>query len=238
MTVPSFRVDVAREVDLIEEVGRHYGFDRLPVTFPALAAHQPPPDPRIARDRLVRQVLTAAGFSEAMTFAFIESQAALPFCEPGVEPPAIANPLSEKFAVLRPSLLAGARSIPARTTAGAAARTSGCSRPAAGSRRPARGARPRSSWCGAACRAALVGAGARGGFLRRERGRRAAVRGVRRRARRSSRRPTARISCAAARPTCAPAARALGVVGQLAAGDRRGARASRRRRDLRRRDRY
>jgi phenylalanyl-tRNA synthetase beta chain len=42
-----------------------------------------------------------------MTFAFIERQAALPFCEPGVEPAAIANPLSEKFAVLRPSLLAG-----------------------------------------------------------------------------------------------------------------------------------
>ena len=107
VTVPTFRVDVTREVDLIEEVGRHYGFDRLPVTFPALAAPQAPPDPRIVRDRRVRQVLTAAGFSESMTFAFIERQAAVPFCEPGTEPPAIANPLSEKFAVLRPSLLAG-----------------------------------------------------------------------------------------------------------------------------------
>ena len=36
VTVPTFRVDVAREVDLIEEVGRHYGFDRIPATFPAL----------------------------------------------------------------------------------------------------------------------------------------------------------------------------------------------------------
>jgi phenylalanyl-tRNA synthetase beta chain len=107
VTVPSFRVDVTREVDLIEEVGRHYGFDRLPVTFPALSAAQSPPDPIIARERLVRQVLTAAGFSEAMTFAFIERQAALPFCDPGTTPVAIANPLSEKFAVLRPSLLPG-----------------------------------------------------------------------------------------------------------------------------------
>jgi phenylalanyl-tRNA synthetase beta chain len=107
VTVPSFRVDVTREEDLIEEVGRHYGFDRLPVRFPPLATHQPPPDPRIARDRLVRLALTSAGFSESMTFAFIEKPAALPFCEPGVEPPAIANPLSEKFAVLRPSLIAG-----------------------------------------------------------------------------------------------------------------------------------
>ncbi|MEN3340019.1 MAG: phenylalanyl-tRNA synthetase beta chain, partial [Acidobacteriota bacterium] len=107
VTVPTFRVDVAREADLIEEVGRHYGFDRLPTRFPSLAAPQGPPDARVNRDRTVRLALTAAGFSESMTFAFIERQAALPFCEPGAEPVAIANPLSEKFAVLRPSLLAG-----------------------------------------------------------------------------------------------------------------------------------
>ena len=107
VTVPSFRVDVVREEDLIEEVGRHYGFDRLPVRFPPLDAAQPPPDPIIVRDRLIRQTLTAAGFSEAMTFAFIERQAALPFCERGVDPAAIQNPLSEKFAALRPSLLPG-----------------------------------------------------------------------------------------------------------------------------------
>jgi len=107
VTVPTFRVDVTREEDLIEEVGRHYGFDRLPVRFPPLTSAQAPPDPSVARDRRVRQVLTSAGFSEAMTFAFIERTAALPFCEPGIEPTAILNPLSEKFAVLRPSLLPG-----------------------------------------------------------------------------------------------------------------------------------
>jgi phenylalanyl-tRNA synthetase beta chain len=105
--VPSFRVDVSREIDLIEEVGRHYGFDRLPATFPALTTPQAPPDVQIARDRNVRRVLHAAGFSEAVTFAFIERAAAIPFCAPGVEPAAIANPLSEKFAVLRPSLIPG-----------------------------------------------------------------------------------------------------------------------------------
>jgi phenylalanyl-tRNA synthetase beta chain len=105
--VPGFRVDVSREIDLIEEVGRHYGFDKLPATFPPLTAAQPAPDPRIARDRAVRRLLLGAGFSEAMTFAFIERSAALPFCAQGSEPPAIANPLSEKFAVLRPSLLPG-----------------------------------------------------------------------------------------------------------------------------------
>jgi phenylalanyl-tRNA synthetase beta chain len=107
VTVPSFRVDVTREADLIEEVGRHYGFDRLPATFPPLSVPQRPPDPAIARERTVRQVLAAAGFSESMTFAFVEREAALPFCTPGTDPAAIANPLSEKYAVLRPSLLPG-----------------------------------------------------------------------------------------------------------------------------------
>jgi phenylalanyl-tRNA synthetase beta chain len=107
VTVPSFRVDVAREADLIEEVGRHYGFDRLPTTFPALEVPQPAPPASLALERRVRQILIATGFSEASTFAFVEKEAAAPFSEPGAEPHAIANPLSEKFAVLRPSLLVG-----------------------------------------------------------------------------------------------------------------------------------
>jgi phenylalanyl-tRNA synthetase beta chain len=107
VTVPTYRVDVAREADLIEEVGRHFGFDRLPTTFPALEAPQPAPPASLALDRLVRQVALSAGFSECATFAFIEKDAAIPFCGAGVEPFPIANPLSEKFAVLRPSLLPG-----------------------------------------------------------------------------------------------------------------------------------
>ena len=107
VTVPSFRVDVSREADLIEEVGRHHGFDRLPTTFPALASPQPAPPASLVLERRVRQVLLATGFSESSTFAFVEKEAAVPFCDPGTEPQAIANPLSEKFAVLRPSLLAG-----------------------------------------------------------------------------------------------------------------------------------
>jgi phenylalanyl-tRNA synthetase beta chain len=55
----------------------------------------------------VRQILLATGFSEASTFAFVEQEAAAPFSDPGTDPVPIANPLSEKFAVLRPSLLVG-----------------------------------------------------------------------------------------------------------------------------------
>ena len=106
VTVPTRRVDVVREVDVIEEVARHYGFDRIPPTFPALRAAAPPMDPRITRARHLRRVLTGAGFSEAVTFGFIAEPAALPFAAPG-DVAAIANPLSETFAVLRPSALPG-----------------------------------------------------------------------------------------------------------------------------------
>jgi len=106
VNVPTRRVDVSREVDLIEEVARHYGFDRLPSTFPPLTAAPPPIDPRIGRARHLRSVMTAAGFSEAMTFGFVASSAATPFAAAGELVP-IANPLSESFAVLRPSVLSG-----------------------------------------------------------------------------------------------------------------------------------
>ena len=104
--VPTFRVDVQREIDLVEEVGRHDGYASLPATFPELGEAQAAPDARTMLDRRLRHVLTACGMSEAMTFAFIERAAALPF-EAGAEPAALANPLSEKYAVLRPSLLPG-----------------------------------------------------------------------------------------------------------------------------------
>jgi phenylalanyl-tRNA synthetase beta chain len=104
--VPTSRTDVAREDDLIEEVARHYGYDRLPTTFPALTEFPPRPDPRLARDRLARRVLNAGGFSEAITMAFIPADAASAFAaSPQLVP--IAYPLSEMFAVLRPSLVPG-----------------------------------------------------------------------------------------------------------------------------------
>jgi phenylalanyl-tRNA synthetase beta chain len=104
---PTYRVDLRREVDLIEEVGRHHGFDRIEPTFPALVRPASPPDPRVGRDQLVRRVLTAAGLSEAVTFGFVEAKAVVLFDGGPARTVAIANPLSAKFDTLRPLLLAG-----------------------------------------------------------------------------------------------------------------------------------
>ena len=106
VTTPSWRVDIKRQVDLIEEVGRHHGFEHLPSTFPGVQQAPASSDPRIARDRRIRTALLGMGYSEAITFAFIEAAVAEPFLQ-GEAPVALANPLSEKFAVMRPSLLPG-----------------------------------------------------------------------------------------------------------------------------------
>jgi phenylalanyl-tRNA synthetase beta chain len=104
VTVPSFRVDVSREIDLIEEVGRHWGLDRIPAHFPALASVPRVAAPGVARGRLVRRTLCGAGLQEAVTFTFMDAAAAAPYQTDG--PVTLTNPLSEKFAVLRPSIVA------------------------------------------------------------------------------------------------------------------------------------
>jgi phenylalanyl-tRNA synthetase beta chain len=106
VSVPSWRIDVARDVDLIEDVARHYGYDRLPTTFPPLTAVPAKPDVRIEQDRAIRRLAAAAGFNECVTFSFIAEKAAREFTGAADLVP-ILNPLSETFAVLRPSLLPG-----------------------------------------------------------------------------------------------------------------------------------
>jgi phenylalanyl-tRNA synthetase beta chain len=106
VSVPSWRVDVARDVDLVEEVARHFGYDRLPTTFPALTTVPARPSARLEQDRAVRRLVSAAGFNECVTFSFIADKAAREFAAEADLVP-IANPLSETFAVLRPSLLPG-----------------------------------------------------------------------------------------------------------------------------------
>jgi len=106
VTVPAWRNDVTREIDLVEEVARHQGYEKIPTTFPALSRTPPTPDLRLRRDRAVRGWLIGSGFTEAVTFTFIERPVALQFADER-QVVGIQNPLSEKFAVLRPSLLPG-----------------------------------------------------------------------------------------------------------------------------------
>jgi phenylalanyl-tRNA synthetase beta chain len=103
--VPSFRPDVSREVDLVEEVARTRGFDAIPAVLPAVRASRDA-GPREALRRRARDAAVALGLSEAITYAFV---APADLETLGAPPPAVklVNPLSERGTVMRTSLLPG-----------------------------------------------------------------------------------------------------------------------------------
>jgi len=111
ITVPSFRVDVSRPEDLIEEVARLSGFDTIPTTFPRLPAGERPPAARLDLRQRIKTILTGFGFTEVITYSFIHSLSCdrllLPADDPRRQPVALLNPLAEDQAVMRPSLVPG-----------------------------------------------------------------------------------------------------------------------------------
>lgn len=101
-TRPSWRRDVAREVDLVEEVARHYGFDKFSARLPAAkqpAARLPHAE---AEDRL-RECLRALGYHEIIAIPLVDQEHDAVFRGEGVAPARIGNPLAEDASVLRTS---------------------------------------------------------------------------------------------------------------------------------------
>jgi phenylalanyl-tRNA synthetase beta chain len=95
---PTWRLDVAREADLVEEVGRHFGLDKIPSALPAsgrvglLRTSQ-------RRERRIREVLTGIGMTEVINYAFVAGADVAPL--PAVR---LANPLTSEQDTLRTSL--------------------------------------------------------------------------------------------------------------------------------------
>ncbi|AUM70801.1 phenylalanine--tRNA ligase subunit beta [Pseudomonas fluorescens] len=104
--VPSHRFDISLEVDLIEELARLYGYNRLPVRYPQ--ARLAPQAKAEARSNLpeLRRLLVARGYQEAITYSFIDPRQFELF-NPGVEPLLLANPISNDMAAMRSSLWPG-----------------------------------------------------------------------------------------------------------------------------------
>ena len=104
--VPSHRFDISLEIDLIEELARLYGYNRLPVSAPTAALNlQAQPEAR-SELPVLRRLLVARGYQEAITYSFIEPGLSKQF-DPDHEPLALANPISADMAVMRTSLLPG-----------------------------------------------------------------------------------------------------------------------------------
>ena len=96
--VPSWRGDVGREADLVEEVGRHFGLDKVPSSIPptsglgGLGRGQ-------AEERTIRTTLSAAGLTEVVTYAFVGPS------RDGEASVSLENPLADVQSVLRSSLV-------------------------------------------------------------------------------------------------------------------------------------
>ena len=107
VTVPSWRVDLTREADLVEEIGRHLGYDRVPSRTPPTAPGRTVRPPA-ALEEAARDRMAASGFHEAFNYAMIASGDDDPFVTPGA-PDAIPldNPLSDALSVLRRAILPG-----------------------------------------------------------------------------------------------------------------------------------
>lgn len=106
VAVPSHRFDISIEVDLLEEIGRLYGYDKLPVRYPAARlAPQAKPEAQ-AQLPVLRRLLVARGYQEAITYSFIEPKVFAAF-HPDLKPLALANPISAELSVMRASLLPG-----------------------------------------------------------------------------------------------------------------------------------
>ena len=106
VTLPSWRLDLEREIDLIEEVARVYGYNRFAKTLPAFGEGVRAL-PWAEKEATVRGTLLAAGFHEAIGSSFCSAaEGALTAQQPGQVVP-LGNPLSEEAGVLRPSLVPG-----------------------------------------------------------------------------------------------------------------------------------
>ncbi len=120
LTVPSFRPDITREVDVIEEIARIYGYDRIAEKpRSALPNRTPSRDEAGALRSRLRGLLSASGYREIYTNSMLRRDVAATFAREELggsasgEAVETLNPISSEMAALRPSLLPGALSVAA-----------------------------------------------------------------------------------------------------------------------------
>ncbi|MFZ5593467.1 MAG: phenylalanine--tRNA ligase subunit beta [Pseudomonadota bacterium] len=106
VTPPGFRFDIAIEADLIEEIGRIYGYSALPASRPqGELTISTQPEARVDLGR-IRQVLVDRGYQEAITYSFVDP-ALQRLLDPQTHPLPLANPISADMAVMRTTLWPG-----------------------------------------------------------------------------------------------------------------------------------
>ncbi|SEB67895.1 phenylalanine--tRNA ligase subunit beta [Terriglobus roseus] len=106
VTLPSWRLDLEREIDLIEEIARVYGYNRFADTLPSFSGGVAAL-PHAAKEDRVREILRALGWTEAISSTFCSDADAVTFAAPGTSGVPMGNPLNAEAGMLRPSLLPG-----------------------------------------------------------------------------------------------------------------------------------
>ena len=117
VAVPTFRSDITREIDLIEEIARVHGYDNIPTTLPKGDIPVPAPDPKTQVRTRIKHFLLAAGMMEAVNYSFCDpncfDKIRLNANDPLRNTLQLRNPLSPEMSVLRttltPSLLENAQ---------------------------------------------------------------------------------------------------------------------------------
>lgn len=104
-TVPPRRIDVEREIDLIEEVCRIHGLDRVPMRE-TLAVRVAPVEPQVSAPRAVKSLLVGLGFVESVTHTLVSERSAAPFLRPGEHALRVGDERAGGTPMLRPSVLA------------------------------------------------------------------------------------------------------------------------------------
>ncbi|MEJ2057824.1 MAG: phenylalanine--tRNA ligase subunit beta, partial [Desulfofustis sp.] len=111
IAVPSFRVDLEREADLVEEIARLYGFNQIPTTLPSVDLSFPNQDDERLKRQAAQKTMTRAGFSEAINYSFVsrsyDDALQLAQADRRRSHVKLLNPLTEDQDVMRTSLLPG-----------------------------------------------------------------------------------------------------------------------------------
>ena len=102
---PSYRFDIEREADLVEEVARVKGYDSIPTAMPRIAPRSIAASEDKISARQIRQAFVARDYREAITYSFIDPDAHKMFSQE--EPVKLANPLADNMAEMRTSIIPG-----------------------------------------------------------------------------------------------------------------------------------
>ncbi|MDR0779375.1 MAG: phenylalanine--tRNA ligase subunit beta [Pseudomonadales bacterium] len=105
--VPSWRFDVSLEADLIEELARVHGYDKLPVRAPLTRLHLQPRPQGVLDMKVLRRLLVSLGYQEVVTYSFVDGELDAALAQEATAPVALANPISQDMAVMRSSLWPG-----------------------------------------------------------------------------------------------------------------------------------